>query len=327
MRPVGGGSRGIDRRTGSQPDALPFEVMGIHVLMEGPRALLQVAARSLDLPPSRPSPTQASSVRVRISRQEDPAPIPTGSEAGPCARVEVSGSRLHLRCDGVSGVADAVRGRARVRVADSVLADEAFLGRNVLDTLLLFLVTARDRQPVHAAGVLLGGGAWVLAAASGTGKSTLAFAAHRAGLTVLSDDAVYLQTRPRLRVWGLRRPVALPADAAAFFPELRGLTPLRRPDGREKVLAPLGGAVPAGGWSAPPAGLCLLTRDGGSTGGAERLDPEAAVAALVSSLQPGFDRFAATLGAPLLALARRGAWRLALPPDPSAAVRLLTALS
>ena len=311
---------------GGRPDAQYVEVMGVPVLIEGPPALLDAARRSLDLPPGRPSPSEAPPVGVLLSRQAEGARAGPGSADRARAHIDVSGDRLRLRCDGVSGVADAGRGRARVRIADRVLANEAFLGRDVLDTLLLFLVTARDRQPVHAAGVVVEGRALVLAGRSGAGKSTLAFASQRAGLAVLADDAVHLQSRQGLRVWGMQRPLALPADAAERFPELGSLAPIRRPDGRDKILVPLTASPLGRLCGVAPMGLCLLDRTGQGVGAVERLDAEAAAGELLSSLEPGFDRFAHTLRRPLVALARRGAWRVALPAEPAAAVALLLSL-
>ena len=45
----------------------------------------------------------------------------------------------------------------------------------------LLLVARQDRQPVHAAMVAGGSAALLLAGPTGVGKSTLAYAAHRAG--------------------------------------------------------------------------------------------------------------------------------------------------
>ena len=74
--------------------------------------------------------------------------------------------------------------------------------RRALEGVLYSIVNRRDRHPLHAAALRLGDSSLVLYGPSGTGKSTLAWEAHRAGIHVLSDDATRIQLDPELRVWG-----------------------------------------------------------------------------------------------------------------------------
>jgi hypothetical protein len=233
--------------------------------------------------------------------------------------------RLLIGGRGIEAVADARAGRAHAKIPRDALADAELFGAGILDTLTLFLVTARDRIPVHAAAVVREGRALLLAAPGGTGKSTLTYALSRAGCEVLADDAVYLEGQAEPAVWAIGRRICLPPDARARFPELRACAPMRRMDGREKVLLPL----PRPAWNRTsglaPGGVCLLDR--GEVPGVERLDAEEAVDSLVRGLEPGFDRFAAVVEEPLRAVAEQGAWRVRLPADVAAVVELVLGLS
>jgi hypothetical protein len=217
----------------------------------------------------------------------------------------------------VAGGADARRGEGWCTVPPELAFDPVRLAAEVVDPLLLFLLTRAGRVPVHAAGVRVGETAVVLMGASGSGKSTLAHAALRAGLGVLSDDTIFVQREPTLRVWGYPRPIhLLPESAAAAG--VRGAPRLR--GGRWKL------AVPSASASAGPAPtsasravLCRLAR-----GDAVSLRPipvEEAVVAMARTLEPGFDHFRAEMPDVIRALAAAGgAWRLTLSADPEEAV-------
>jgi hypothetical protein len=227
--------------------------------------------------------------------------------------IRVDGQRLTL--SGASGVgqADAATGAARARVSRRLVDDPAALAA-MTDTLLLFLLTRLGRTPLHAAGVMLGGVAVVLAGPSGSGKSTLALAAMARGLSILSDDTLYIQLRPSLRIWGFRRPLhVFPQDAPRFTQGVR----LR--GGKLKAVVPLTPEAAAGA-SADRAAVVLLER--GERLALARLDAEATVAGL-SRLEPGFDLLAAESAAAIRVLAARGGWRLTLSRDPGAAIDFL----
>lgn len=225
--------------------------------------------------------------------------------------IRVDGSRLTLRGEGGVGEADAVTGQARAQVARRLADDPAGLAAQVMDTLLLFLVTRSGRTPVHAAGVMLGDAAVALAGPSGSGKSTLALAAMERGLPILSDDTLYIQLQPSLKVWGLRRPLhVFPKDAPRFTQRTR----LR--GGKLKAVAPMA----AFGGPAERAAVVLLER--GETLALTRLDAAETVAGL-SRLEPGFDLLAQESAAAAQALAANGGWRLTLSRDPGAAIDFL----
>ena len=128
--------------------------------------------------------------------------------------IGVEGSRLTLTGSGIAGWADARAGCAECVVPARLLGRPAALAEEVLDTLLLFLLTRNGRTPIHASGVMIGDSLGILAGSSGSGKSTLALAAARHGLSVLSDDTLYVQLDPGLRVWGFPRAIhVFPKDA------------------------------------------------------------------------------------------------------------------
>jgi hypothetical protein len=305
---------------------LVLPVLGIPVRFEADAALLRdgiertfgawrTAARlaeafSSPLPPVQPR------VVLRLADDDEPA-----TPAQLAAEVE-EGRRLLLAGAGLDGWAELDRIAAVARVAPRFAADADRL-RDALATLTLFLVTRLDREPVHAAAVGLGTAGLVFAGPSGTGKSTLAYAAHRAGLRVLSDDAVYVQLRPRCRVWGMAGPIHLSPTAIAHFPELAGAPVTLRPNGKRKIAVP---AAQPGIFALGPeppvferTGLCLLER-GADDVALEAIPVDAAVEQVASNLDPGFDLFRDSIAHRIRALAAGGAWRLRLSPDPNAAI-------
>ena len=238
-----------------------------------------------------------------------------GQDAGDGTPLEIAvdGPRLRLSGAGLSGWADARSLAGFCRIPPS-LADRAdVLAAQVIDTLLLFLLTRWGRTPLHAAGIVLGETALALAGPSGSGKSTLSLAAMARGLRILSDDTLYIQLQPALRIWGFPRPLhVFPADAPRFTQgtRLRG--------GKLKA------AVSLPAWPGPPvadrAALVLLER-----GVQVRLEPLQAAEAVraLSRLEPGFDLLAQESAAATAAVAAAGAWRLVLSRDPAEAIDAL----
>jgi hypothetical protein len=287
-----------------------------------------------------------------LTAPRDPAP----GTAGPGAplRISADDESLLLTAADAAGRARRTDMTAIARLAPVLLADADRL-RAVLDALVLFLLTALDRQPVHAAAIARDGAALVLAGPGGIGKSTLAYAALRAGLDVLCDDAVYVELAGTFRVWTLGRPIHLAPETARWFPELAGRPAVLRANGKRRIVVPVqpgltqaraeglrtpvqapadasppGLLRPAAGHQAAPlqrAGLCVLERDAGSaTASAEPIAPGEAVIRLVSSLDSGFDVWRDTIGARIAALARGGAWRLRVGDDPRGAVPVMREL-
>ena len=230
------------------------------------------------------------------------------------ARIGVEGSRLALGGAGVAGWADAISRRAHGVAPRRLIGAPEALAEAVTDTLLLFLLARTDRTPLHAAGVMLGDTALVLAGPSGSGKSTLSLAAMTRELPILSDDTLYIQLQPGVRIWGFRRPIhVFPADAPRFNHATR------RRGGKLKTVIPLSPGA-AGPLVADKATLILLER--GDRLALTPIDAKTALAGL-SRLDAGFDLLPQESGAAARALAGDGAWRLTLARDPGAAIDFL----
>jgi hypothetical protein len=240
----------------------------------------------------------------------------SSEEAGDIA-ITIDGAVMHVRGGGVEGMADPATGRARCRVPPGHLASPDLLRSEVLEPLVLHLLGRNDRAPVHASCFVAGDLAILLAGPSGSGKSCLALAADAAGFPVLSEDVVYVQLRPQLRIWGWPGPVhLLPANTPPG-----GRFPTRVRNGKTKLAVPLTKAGPAATSHAPPV-FCLLER--GNSVSLDRLSPEAAIHRL-AHLEPGFDTLAGEVRAAHRALTRHCAWQLTLSADPAEAIRFVAA--
>ena len=297
----------------SHPFVIDRLVMGIHTRLAADDAALSAALLAgLSAWPEADCDAGTPGLCLHFARTD------ARSEGNP--GVSVEGDSLRLAAAGAVGDANARRGEGWCSVPPELVSQPDRLATEVLDTLLLFLLTRAGRTPIHAAGVLIGETVAILAGPSGSGKSTLAHAALRAGLTVLSDDTVYLQRHPELRVWGYPRPIHL-LPATAELADARGAARLR--GGRWKV------AVPSSPSATPPlsagrAAVFLLTR--GDAVALRAVSMDEAVGELIRALEPGFDHFRDHLPAAARAAAAGGAWRLTLSGDAGEGVAALTAV-
>jgi len=232
--------------------------------------------------------------------------------------------RVIVHTPGSLGIADTRRQEATAYITPALLADRAHVQYSMIEGLTLTLVTACDRYPMHAAAIARGGVALLLAGPPGTGKSTLAYQAHRLGLRVLSDDAVYVQLDPEFRVWGLPGRVRLLTTAVTHFPELGGRSPTLLANGDEKLVVQCPGEWPAPTAPAPVAtraGVCLLERTGVGTTVSKAPGSAADVQAfLKGGLGLSRARFGASLDEALRRLAGAGGWRVSLSANPADAM-------
>jgi hypothetical protein len=294
---------------------LGVSILGVPVAFETNSAEVLEVARAAYEPWESPS-LNSRVPRVRVIVHAGAADIVDGEPA-----VELpEPHRLVLRLRDGDAHADASLGEAEAHVGpSSVRADDFREG--LLDHLALFLVTALDRCPIHASAIVHDGKAVLLAGASGMGKSSLTYAAMRAGYRVLADDAVYIE-RGAHRLWGMPRRVHLSPDAVRHFPELGGRATTLRPDGRRKIPVDIPSSSRADvPWSGP-VGLIVLSRSS-PTADVERISPAAAAADLRMTLQGGFARFSESLDDCLPMLTSGGCWRLQVTVEPSALVRRL----
>lgn len=312
--------------------SLVMPVLGVPVRFDAQTPALADAVeaafgawRTLDRRPELVTTPPAGPPRIRLRltgsqlRSRPPGPLAIRTRPGGWLRLSDPGR--------LSGGARLDRMRGRLRIAPGALHNPRSI-QHALDTLTLFLLTRLDREPVHAAAIATGDGrGLVLAGPSGIGKSTLALAALRDGLRVLTDDAVYLQLHPRLRVWGMGRPLHVSPATAKRFPGITGRAAVPRPGGTPKLPVE---PEPAGAARLDPgviehAGLCILERgDAGPV--VAPISADEAVRALLSRLDPGFDQFRDSIPERLHALAAGGAWRVRLGPRPEESLPALRKL-
>jgi hypothetical protein len=223
----------------------------------------------------------------------------------------INANSLCLAFGQITVRADAVSGRGVCEFPDDCEFDRRFA--EAIDTVVLFLVAHAGRIPVHASAFLLQDTAIVLAGPSGSGKSTLALAAARAGLAVLSEDTVFVQFRPKLRLWSRTEAIHVlekdvPAGASGA---------MRYRSGRWKKILP----VDAPQNCADKAVLCVLAPGDGLS--LTAMAPEDAVTALTANPEPGYEFYGARSIEAVRLLASDGAWRLTLSKSPSEAIDLI----
>jgi hypothetical protein len=251
--------------------------------------------------------SEALHLRIELS----PALESTG-----LAMMQVDGSCVTVRGPGVRAFAELDRGFARCAVSAAYMEAPGTLRQEVLEPLVLMLLTRRDRTPFHASGFIVDGLAILLAGRTGAGKSCLARAADAAGFQVLSDDTVFVQLEPHLKVWGW------PAAAHLFAQDAPDATgPTRSRNGKVKQVVPLRSASRTA-ISSERTALCLLSHSSEPA-----LSPisTATVMERLWPLDEGFDLLAGPITRAAGRLSANGAWDLRLSADPAEAIRLLVA--
>jgi hypothetical protein len=265
----------------------------------------------------------ADVARVRIVVVSDDERDARDADDGAITHEMSDDLRFVARSAGSVAESDPARRAATIRVTRVLAADRERFRTEMLEAVVLALLSCDDRHPVHAAAVANGGRAALFAAPSGTGKSTLAYACHEAGLDLLGDDHVRIQLAPSPRVWGWPGRVRLLAGTAARMGVADA--PVRSVNGKSKAVVDARRDVGASRLVADDATVCMLTRDGGGVS-LEPLAPDALAHALEAQLAPGFDRFPARWPSVLRALTEHGGWRLNLSSDAREAVPLVRKL-
>ena len=146
---------------------------------------------------------------------------------------------FHIGCSEASfAIADLARGSAVGFVSPEIANDTSFFCYVFLECLFHVLTVHRNHTPVHCSCVALSDCGVLICGASGTGKTTLAYACLKAGMQIVSDDVVHLRLDPvrhELKLWGNPWTLRLLPDAVQIFPELNG-TDVKRRGGQEKCL-------------------------------------------------------------------------------------------
>lgn len=131
-------------------------------------------------------------------------------------------------------VADLAGGRAAAFIAPATPPE---IVRTVLLESPVWRIAAwRGLVALHAAAVVVDGRTVILRGLGGAGKSSLTYAAARAGHTVLAEEVVWFDpTGPEPVLRGAPWTLHLEPEAAALFPELRDRETVRRSAGSPKI--------------------------------------------------------------------------------------------
>lgn len=316
-------------RSASLDEQLEVAIFGVPVLYRSNSpAVITAAARALacwrDLPPALVEPRPPAHVDLIVH------PLGPGDpETSAAGRFvfRAHGDTFLAASGGSILTAQMADGRATAFLTPELLDDEPNLRHSVIECLGFLLVNYRDRTPVHAAGVVRGGCAVLLAGRSAAGKSTLCYACVRAGFSLLSEDTVCVSLARRPRVWGHPGPIHLLPDAPRFFPELAGLEPRVRANGKLKLAVDVAALGPTRrATHADRAVVCFVEREPGPGAHLQPMPPAEALAALADPDEPGFDLLADRAPATAAALVAGGAFRLRVGSDLDAAVALLARL-
>lgn len=311
-------------------ETLAVPLLGVPVVYSSnSAAVIACAARALErwsaLPPALIAPGAPARVTIIVH------PLGAGDPALPPAERFVF--RAHGDCflaaaGGSLMSAHMAAGVATAFVTPELASDEANLRHSVIECLGFMLVNRRDRTPVHAAAVVRNGRAVLLVGQSAAGKSTLCYACVRAGFGLMAEDTVSVSLSGALRLWGHASAIHLLPDAPRLFPELAGLTPQVRANGKLKLAIDVAALGPERLVThADRATVCLVERAPGQASRLEPLPAADAVAALSDPREPGFDLLRERAPAVARALTATGAYRLTVGADPAAAMALLAHLT
>jgi hypothetical protein len=224
---------------------------------------------------------------------------------------QIEGASLTIIANGITAQADGATGIGLCEYPRGTATCATFAEQ--MNTVTLFLLAHAGRTPVHASAVMFGDTAIVFAGPSGSGKSSLALAANRAGLPVLSDDTVFVQTAPHFRIWSLPQAIhVLEKDAQSRKGDV-----MRFRSGRWKHA--LNVTYPR--HMATCAALCVLEK--GDAVALKPLTSEEAIAALTGAPEPGYEFYGRRSEEAVRALAAEGCWRLTLSSDPSEAINMV----
>ena len=132
-------------------------------------------------------------------------------------------------------VCDYTRRFGFCRLNETAAADAVFIGYYFLEAMAYHLLTQLHVTPVHGASVARGRRGLLLCGAAGAGKTTLAYAAARAGWTYVSDNESWLVRGRRAQVVGNPQRIRFRESGAALFPELEGLPAARDINGKMSI--------------------------------------------------------------------------------------------
>jgi len=251
-----------------------------------------------------------------LDGQEQPEPV-----------FRLEGSLLYQTTGPASTlVADLARGLAYGYFSPRTVNRQAFFRWHFLEFAFFLMLESRGFMGVHGAALANNGRAILLRAASGGGKTTLAYAGARGSYQALAEDVVWLDRR-RNRWWGLPWSFHLLPDARHLFAELAAFEPILQTNGEMKLEVNLE-TVRTGSTtvSAQPGPVVFVER---LAGGHSRLEPVSPAGArrVWPAAQTGFEmKWPHHQAHVETLLSENNCYRLYFGDDIEAAVELLSPL-
>ncbi len=178
--------------------------------------------------------TVAAAAQVAAAHALAPA---SGAATPPAALFHRERGALYTAGDahGSVVVASLAEGRAAAFVRPETPPE--ILRTVLIESPVWRLAAWRGLVALHAAAIVIGRTTLVLRGPGGAGKSTLAYAAARAGHALLAEEVTWFDpTGPTPILRGAPWTVHLEPDAPALFPELAGLPPVRQASGKLKLV-------------------------------------------------------------------------------------------
>jgi hypothetical protein len=166
-------------------------------------------------------PAPRLQMRVLVAPPETSQPPP---QLPPPPQYRAQGRSLCLAADkNHAATCDLEAATAVCWISAVTAANQPAFRYHYLEGIVYSLLSYQRLTPVHASCVAWGKNGALLSGPPGTGKSCLAYACARAGLTFVSDDVGYLlRGDSNSRLIGRPRFLRLRPSAVELFPDLRG---------------------------------------------------------------------------------------------------------
>ena len=166
---------------------------------------------------------EAAPIELRVAVQGDEDEPARTSTAGPAFRGQGHLLAVTLTARNFA-VCDLDRGLGFACLTPGVARNHLYTAFHFLDAVAYLCLCHQHLTPIHGACVAARGQGILLVGQPGAGKSSLAWACARAGLTFVSDDATWLPRRQQdLTLIGKPQRLRFRPEALQLFPELARL--------------------------------------------------------------------------------------------------------